>query len=82
MGTEDDGDARTYSDVAELFHYTVEDFYALPEATQQLLRGEAARVRRRREAEMARAVYYGTRAAMAEGDGFAKLRQVYPELAT
>lgn len=73
-------DACGYSDCAEFFPYTVADFYALPEATQGLLWREAARLRQRREAETARAVLIATRLAQGQGDPFARLREVYPEL--
>ncbi len=83
MDTDDADDARYYSDCAEFFPYTVDDFYALPEETQMLLRREARRLRRRREGEAARAVVIGMRLArlpQVEGDAYAALRELYPEL--
>lgn len=83
MAVELDDDALLYADVAEAFGYEVEAFHRLPEETRVLLGQLATRLRRRREGEMARAVLIGMRLArlpQAQGDAYAALRQLYPEL--
>lgn len=82
----DASDIALYSDVAEFFPYTIDDFYALPEATRLMLYHEAARLRARREAAIARATFFGTRMALARSNpttyayGVQDLAACYPAM--